>query len=115
GKDLVERRIANIAADAGGDGHADLPGKRERRIDFSTEGPRNQLRDSWAIDSALCTEYSVPGTPATPDASNAKIQRSHRHFFSGAVTVIVTGRLGVETSVFGFCAAFGSLLYGTCA
>jgi hypothetical protein len=33
-----------------------------------------------------------------------------RYFFSGAVTVIVTGRLGMETSVFGFWAAFGSLL-----
>src|SRR5438445_81475 len=53
----------------------------------------------------------VPRNERVPRAMLAKLQASDcRYFFSGAVTVIVTGRLGMETSVFGFWVAFGSLL-----
>jgi len=35
------------------------------------------------------------------------------HFFVGSVTVIVKGREGTETNVFGLSVALGSLLKGT--
>src|SRR5262249_16651538 len=42
-------------------------------------------------------------------------KRRVRSYFFGPITLIFRGRDGNETSVFGFCVAPGSLLYGTWA
>ncbi len=43
------------------------------------------------------------------------VKKSRPHFFGGSVTVMVSGRLGMETSVFGLSGLVASLLKGTWA